>query len=173
MFVKNNYMKNLFLLIVSIVLFSSCLKYGEPQLLSLSGEYRFDKITYENRDNQNQNQVFYPGDLYVNPSETKPLDSIAVGFTKMAMDYSIIYFNPTDLPSGGTTWNKKYTYYVQGHNNLNDLGYIIFDYDGTRRIWKIIDDGQESLVIRTSGSYSSGPNSSGETTTMFLTRVGP
>jgi len=31
----------------------------------------------------------------------------------------------------------------------------------------------ESLVLRTSGSYDSGPNSSGESTTMFLTRVGP
>jgi hypothetical protein len=91
----------------------------------------------------------------------------------MAMDYSVIYFDPTNNPNGTTTWNKKFTYFIQGHHNINDLGYIVFDYDGTRRIWKIIDDGQESLVIRTSGSYDSGANSSGETTTMFLTRVGP
>ena len=166
-------MKNLILLIVSIVLLSSCVKYAEPKLLSLSGEYRIDKITYENRDDQSQNQVFYPGDLYVNPSETNPLDSILVGFTEMSMDYSVIYFDPTNNPNGTTTWGKKFTYYIQGHHNINDLGYIVFDYDGTRRIWKIIDDGQESLVIRTSGSYDSGSNSSGETTTMFLTRVGP
>lgn len=166
-------MKNIILLITSIVLLSSCIKYAEPQLLSLSGEYRFDKITYENRDDQSQNQVFYPGDLYVNPSETNPLDSIFVGFTEMSMDYSVIYFDPTNNPNGTTTWGKKFTYYIQGHHNINDLGYIVFDYDGTRRIWKIIDDGQESLVIRTSGSYDSGSNSSGETTTMFLTRVGP
>jgi hypothetical protein len=62
---------------------------------------------------------------------------------------------------------------VHGQNSIYDLGYIIFDYDGTRRVWKIIDDGVESLVIRTSGSYDFGSNSSGETTTMFLTRVGP
>jgi len=166
-------MKNIIFLITSIVLLSSCIKYAEPQLLSLSGEYRFDKITYENRDDQSQNQVFYPGDLYVNPSETNPLDSISVGFTEMSMDYSIIYFDPTNNPNGTTSWGKKFTYYIQGHHNINDLGYIVFDYDGTRRIWKIIDDGQESLVIRTSGSYDSGSNSSGETTTMFLTRVGP
>jgi hypothetical protein len=166
-------MKNIILLITSIVLLSSCIKYAEPQLLSLSGEYRFDKITYENRDDQSQNQVFYPGDLYVNPSETNPLDSIFVGFTEMSMDYSVIYFDPTNNPNGTTTWGKKFTYYIQGHHNINDLGYIVFDYEGTRRIWKIIDDGQESLVIRTSGSYDSGANSSGETTTMFLTRVGP
>jgi len=53
------------------------------------------------------------------------------------------------------------------------LGYISFNYEGTKRVWKIIDDGLESLVIRTSGSYDYGNNTSGETTTMFLTRVGP
>jgi hypothetical protein len=167
-------MKNIFLTLLSFLLLSSCLKYEEPKLLSLSGEYRIDKITYENRDDQSQNLVFYPGPWYVNPSETSPMDSIHVGFTKIALDYSVIYFDPTDDPfSGGTTWNKKFTYHVQGNRNLYDLGYIVFNYDGTRRIWKIIDDGLESLVIRTSGSYDSGSNSSGETTTMFLTRVGP
>ncbi len=167
-------MKKFGFIILSILLLSSCVKYAEPQSLSLSGEYRIDKITYENRDNSNLNQVFYPGDLYVNPSETKPLDSIQVGFTRLAMDYAMIYFDPIDNPqSGTTTWTKEYTYFVQGHNTVYDLGYIVFDYDGTRRVWKIIDDGMESLVIRTSGSYDFGNNSSGETTTMFLTRVGP
>lgn len=166
-------MKNIIYILLSLFVLTSCLKYGQPVSLSLSGEYIIDKITYNNRDNQSQNQVFYPGDLYVNPSETKPIDSIQVGFTKMALDYSVIYFDPTDTPSGSTIWNKKFTYYVQGHNNIYDYGYIVFDYDGTRRVWKIIDDGVESLVIRTSGSYDYGSNSGGETTTMFLTRVGP
>ena len=152
---------------------TSCVKYAQPPLLSLSGEYRIDKITYENRDNSSLNQVFYPGDLYVNESETKPIDSISVGFTRLALDYSIIYFNPVDLPSGGTTWSKKYTYYTHGQRSVYDYGYIVFNYDGTRRVWKILDDGVESLAIRTSGSYDSGSNTSGETTTMFLTRVGP
>ena len=167
-------MKKIIPFLLLILIFSSCLKYSEPKLLSLSGEYRIDKITYENFDNSSYNQVFYPGDLYVNPSETKPLDSIAVGFTKLALDYGTIYFNPIDNQmSGSTTWTKQYPYVVHGQNSIYDLGYIIFDYDGTRRVWKIIDDGVESLVIRTSGSYDYGSNSSGETTTMFLTRVGP
>jgi hypothetical protein len=166
-------MKNIFYILLSLFVLTSCVKYGEPVSLSLSGEYVIDKITYDNRDNQSQNQVFYPGDLYVNPSETKPIDSIQVGFTKMALDYSVIFFNPTNNVDGSTTWNKKFTYYVQGHNSLYEYGYIVFDYDGTRRVWKIIDDGVESLVIRTSGSYDYGSSSSGESTTMYLTRVGP
>lgn len=166
-------MKKILISFISLVLITSCVKYTQPPLLSLSGEYRIDKITYENRDNSSLNQVFYPGDLYVNESETKPIDSISVGFTRLALDYSIIYFNPVDLPSGGTTWSKKYTYYTHGQRSVYDYGYIVFNYDGTRRVWKILDDGVESLAIRTSGSYDFGSNSSGETTTMFLTRVGP
>jgi hypothetical protein len=166
-------MKKILISFISLVLITSCVKYAQPPLLSLSGEYRIDKITYENRDNSGLNQVFYPGDLYVNESETKPIDSISVGFTRLALDYSIIYFNPVDLPSGGTTWSKKYTYYTHGQRSVYDYGYIVFNYDGTRRVWKILDDGVESLAIRTSGSYDFGSNSSGETTTMFLTRVGP
>jgi hypothetical protein len=166
-------MKKILISFISLILITSCVKYAQPPLLSLSGEYRIDKITYENRDNSSLNQVFYPGDLYVNESETKPIDSISVGFTRLALDYSIIYFNPVDLPSGGTTWSKKYTYYTHGQRSVYDYGYIVFNYDGTRRVWKILDDGVESLAIRTSGSYDFGSNSSGETTTMFLTRVGP
>ena len=159
--------------LILVLCLTSCVKYAEPPSLSLSGEYRIDKITYENRDNSDLNRVFYPGDLYVNPSETKPLDSISLGFTRLALDYSVIYFDPIDLPSGGTSWTKKFTYYVHGQRTVYDNGYIVFDYDGTRRVWKILDDGMESLVIRTSGSYDYGSNSSGETTTMYLTRVGP
>lgn len=166
-------MKKILISFISLVIMTSCVKYAQPPLLSLSGEYRIDKITYENRDNSSLNQVFYPGDLYVNESETKPIDSISVGFTRLALDYSIIYFNPVDLPSGGTTWSKKYTYYTHGQRSVYDYGYIVFNYDGTRRVWKILDDGVESLAIRTSGSYDFGSNTSGETTTMFLTRVGP
>lgn len=167
-------MKKIISFLILSIISSSCVKYTQPKLLSLSGEYRVDKITYENRDNANLNLVFYPGDLYVNPSETNPLDSINVGFTRMALDYSTIYFKPIDNPvSGSTFWTKQFQYVVHGQNSVYDLGYIIFDYDGTRRVWKIIDDGLESLVIRTSGSYDYGSNSSGETTTLFLTRVGP
>ena len=166
-------MKNILFIILSVFVLTSCIQYAQPKLLSLSGEYVIDKIVYEDRDNDSSTSVFYPGDLYVNPSETKPLDSIKVGITKLALDYSVIYFDPTDNANGSTTWGKKYTYIVHGNRSLYDLGYIVFDYDGTRRVWKIIDDGVESLVIRTSGSYDYGSSSSGESTTMYLTRVGP
>ena len=93
-------MKNILFIILSVFVLSSCVKYAQPKLLSLSGEYVIDKIVYEDRDNDSSTSVFYPGDLYVNPSETKPLDSIKVGITKLALDYSVIYFDPTDNANG-------------------------------------------------------------------------
>lgn len=166
-------MKNFLFLVFGLFIFSSCVKYAEPKSLSLSGEYVIDKIVYNNRDNNSLDVTITSG-TYINPSETAPIDTIDVGQTRLALDYAMIYFDPTDNTSTGTTtWGKQFTYYVKGHNNVYDLGYIVFDYDGTRRIWKIIDDGLESLVIRTSGSYDYGSNSSGEETVMYLTRVGP
>ena len=166
-------MKNIFFIVLSVFVLTSCIQYAQPKLLSLSGEYVIDKIVYEDRDNDTS-IIYYPGDpTYVNPSETKPLDEIEVGVTKLALDYSMIYFDPTDTPSGTTTWGKKFTYIVHGNRSLYELGYIVFDYDGTRRVWKIISDDTESLVIRTSGSYDYGNAGPMESTTIFLTRVGP
>jgi hypothetical protein len=106
-------MKTIFGLLISLFVLTSCVKYGEPVSLSLSGEYVIDKIVYDNRDDNSLDQVIYPGTDYVNPSETAPLDSITVGQTRIALDYSVIYFDPVDNPlTGSTTWNKKFTYFL-------------------------------------------------------------
>ena len=46
-FVKNKDMKTLFKLLVIVLVLTSCVKYTGKKTLSLSGEYRIDKITYE------------------------------------------------------------------------------------------------------------------------------
>jgi hypothetical protein len=166
-------MKTLLLVLSLFLVLNSCVKYAEPDSLSLGGEYRIDKITYESVGNDPVNMVFYPGQLYVNTSETAPLDTIEVGFTRIAFDYSSIYMNPVDHIDGSTSWGDEYYYFVHGQYSAYELGYIQFDYNGTRRTWKIIDDGLESLVLRTSGSYDFGNAGPMETTTMFLTRIGP
>jgi hypothetical protein len=54
-----------------------------------------------------------------------------------------------------------------------DLGYMEFDCDGTNRRWKILDDGLESLVIRTTGQWSFGNAGPNVSLTYYMTRVGP
>lgn len=168
-------MKRFFYIIISIFLLTSCVKYEQPTLVSLSGEYRIDKVTYEEVDNtsSSNNMVYYPGDLYVNPSEKFPMDSIAVGFTRIHMDYSIMRFKPIDNPDGSVTWTKEYYYYVHGQTTQYDLGYIQVDIDGSTRTFKIVDDGNETLVLRTTGTWANGNAGSNVSVTLLLTRVGP
>jgi len=165
------------LIIPLLVILTSCYKqYSQPKTLSLSGEYIIDKITYSNIENSNPNeQVYYSGDIFINPNESFPMDSIAIGFTRWHLDYSVISFNPNILPSGKVIWGDRYVYSVINHYTNYDLGYIDITMDnGGRRIFKIIDDGVENLVLRTTnnwGSYgSSGP---AQSATIYLTRIGP
>jgi len=168
-------MKSLFYFLVSVFLLSSCVKYEQSTLLSLAGEYRVDKVTYEQVDNtsSSDNMVYYPGDLYVNPSEVFPMDSIEVGFTRIHMDYSMIEFSPINNPDGSVNWTKEYYYYVHGQTSNFSLGYLQFDINGSVRTFKIVDDGLESLVLRSTGTWASGSAGSDVSVTLFLTRVGP
>jgi hypothetical protein len=167
-------MKTIFKLLIVLISLSSCIKYTQPKLLSLSGEYRIDKITYEKIDNTDTSDymVFYPGDMYVNQNEQNPFDTIYVGFTKMAFDYQMFFYNPTLTPSGSTHWANKCGYSVRNQTN-NYLGNLIIDINGTRRVFNIIDDGLETLVLRSSGQWSYGSSGPDESITIFMTRVGP
>lgn len=168
-------MKSVFLILTSIFFLTSCVKYEQPELVSLSGEYRIDKVTYEEVDNtsSSNNMVYYPGDLYVNPSEVFPMDSIEVGFTRIHMDYSMMRFKPIDNPDGSVNWTKEYYYYVHGQTTQYDLGYIQVDIDGSTRTFKIVDDGNETLVLRTTGTWANGNAGSNVSVTLVMTRVGP
>ena len=167
-------MKTVFCLFSVIFILSSCFKYSQPKLLSLSGEYRIDKITYEKTDNTDtlEFDVILDG-MYVNTSEVDVLDTIIVGFTYQHMDYSMIRFKPIANISGSKTWTKEYYYYVHGPYSVYDLGYMEFDCDGTNRRWKILDDGLESLVVRTTGQWSFGNAGPNVSLTYYMTRVGP
>lgn len=157
---------------LSILLLVSCQKYEQPPLLSLSGEYKIDKLTYENNQT-GESVVLYPGETLINYAEIDVLDTINVGFTEISMDYSTIYFNPVDNLGGTKKWMTQCFYSTFGQRNVNDFGYLKFDYGGTTRVFKIIDDGVESLVLRTTGQYSGTNSSIKEDITYFLTRIGP
>ena len=141
-------MKTVFSVFSLIFLLSSCVKYTQPKLLSLSGEYRIDKITYEKTDNTDTLEFeTYLDGMYINNSEIDVLDTIVIGGTALHMDYSMIRFKPIANQDGSKTWTKEYYYYVHGPYSIYDLGYLEFDCDGTNRRWKILDDGLEFDTI--------------------------
>jgi hypothetical protein len=168
-------MKSLFYLLIFILTLTSCVKYEQPPLLSLSGEYRIDKITYQKIDGSttSDDMVYYPGDEFVNPNGISPLDSVNVGFTSISIDYSMMRFKPVKLVGGSTKWNEEYPYYVVGQITQYDLGYIKMLYKGTSLVLKIIEDGAESLVLRTTGQWADGSSGSDVSFTYVMTRVGP
>ena len=169
---KKRDMKRLVFILAIIPFITSCLKYSEPKSLSLSGEYVIDKITYQETDGNSspQDSTYLTGSIYRDSTEIPSLDTIIVGTTKLHMDYSIIRFNPTQNQFGGTNWNTEYFYFVHGQRTAYDLGNITFNCEGTSRIWKILDDSNESLTVRTSGQWVNGTRKS---VVYSLTRIGP
>jgi hypothetical protein len=161
-------MKKLIFILLIIPFITSCLKYSQPKSLSLSGEYVIDKITYQETDGtpSPQDSTYLTGSIYYDNSEIPPLDTIIVGDTKLHMDYSMIRFDPTQNQSGGTDWNTEYFYFVHGQRTAYDLGSIKFG----SHTWKILDDSNESLTIRTSGYWD---NTGRKSVVLSLTRIGP
>lgn len=158
-------MKNLFWCIPILVL-SSCLKYEEPTLLSLNGEYVIDKIIYHT----NKDEQFDIGETYINPLEVLPMDTIYVGETRWHFDYSVISFSPKLNSDGTTSWLEQCFYQISWHYTTYDLGYLEFTCRERRRVFKILEDNTESIVLRsTNGVF--GNNS--EYLTLYLNRIGP
>lgn len=168
-------MRKITSLLLLSILFIGCEKYEQPTLLSLSGEYVIDKITFEKVDNAvtPDDTVYQPGSLYVNPLETFPMDSISVGFTKWHLDYSVISMCPVATQTGQYLWTKQYFYSVIDHYSNYDLGYINFNCEGNRRVFKIIDDQAESITLRSTGQWGYAEIGPDISLTLHLTRIGP
>lgn len=168
-------MKKIMFLLLLIVGLTSCEKYEQPTLLSLSGEYIIDKITFEKVDNAvtPDDTIYLPGTIYINPLERFPMDTIKVGFTKWHFDYQILSMKPVNTMTGQYIWTKQYLYNIINHNSNYELGYLDFNCEGSRRIFKILDDQAESITLRSTGQWGYaevGPNIS---ITLHLTRIGP
>jgi hypothetical protein len=171
-------MKKITLFLLFLTLTSCFIEdpFREPDRLSLSGEYVIDRITYSNIENSVNygHTILQPGSVYSNPNENLPMNYIEVGFTRWHLDYSVISFNPTTLPSGQVMWGDQFFYRVINYYSIYDLGYIDITMDGGgRRLFKIIDDGMESLTLRTTGRWIGSSYNPNESITLHLTRIGP
>jgi hypothetical protein len=54
-----------------------------------------------------------------------------------------------------------------------DLGYLDFNCDGSRRVFKIIDDQAESITLRSTGQWGYAQIGPDISVTLHLTRIGP
>ena len=173
---------NKLLLFFLLLFLISCKKYEQPSEPKLSGRWRIDKVIYQRiNDKDTLNQLYYyPGDQYFAPNEDSPLDSIEVGFTEFAMDYSCIYFNSSPTFAGNIKWKDVFFYSVTGVN-FSFPGFISFQTETEKKVWKIVYSGVENAIIQLRGQWD--PNSLGfyenQTSTnyddvqIYITRIGP
>lgn len=170
-------MKKIISVLVLLLTLVSCEVYDQPKTLSLSGEYIIDRITRTSTENTSGTQqlvVYQPGDTFISNTESFPMDRIVVGATRWHLDYSVISFSPIGLNNGQVIWQYQYFYQVYNNWYNTDLGHIEFELNnGTKRMFKIIDDSMESLTFRTTGQWPDGPYGSNTNITLHLTRVGP
>jgi hypothetical protein len=175
-------MKSTFLFITLIVLLFGCQKYELPSEPRLSGRWRIDKIVYQRINGKDtiDRMVYLPGDEYIAPNDSTPLDSINVGFTEFAMDYAQIYFNSYPTFAGNIGWKDTYFYNVSEVNYAHP-GYISFETEKTKNVWKVLFSEKEFARIQIRGKWN--PNSLGfyglqnaenyDDIQLFITRTGP
>jgi len=168
-------MKNFIILFFSIITFSSCYKYEEPTLVSLSGEYVVDKVTVINTEDTNQfyQEVFLPGDTYINQNSEFPLSVIDCGFTRWHFDYSVISFCPYPNSDGSVTYTEQFFYNYEYPLTSYEYGYVNINLISRRLILKLIDDQPESLTFRTTGQWTFNNIPKEVSITIQLTRIGP
>ncbi len=167
-------MKHFVFLYFILLGLSSCVKYEEPTLVSLPGEYIVDKITITPIDGEELiDSIYLPGTTFLNPNEDIPLDSIDVGFKKWHFDYSVVSFNKEINGWGQSEWTQQYFYNLIPSWTVYDLGYIDINLNGKRLIFKIIDDSAESLTLRTTGRWTFINSWEEKSITLHLTRTGP
>jgi hypothetical protein len=145
--------------LISLLLFVSCEKFETPNAENLRGEYIIDIITFKKVDNTVNSEVF-------------PMDSINLGSTTWRFDYNIISMEPVLDGSGGKIWTKQYYIDVTSYSGWEN-GYLTFNCEGTKRVFRVIDRQLESLTLRSSGQWPFGNAGSKSEITLQLSRVGP
>jgi hypothetical protein len=84
----------------------------------------------------------------------------------------MFFYNPTLNPDGSTSWGGECSSSVKNESN-SYLGTLVININGSAKVFQIIDDGLETLVLRSTGQWAYGSSGSNESITMLLTRVGP
>ena len=159
-FVYISNMKNLFVVLFSILLLTSCEVYEEPTYPTLSGEYVIDLVTV---DDVSLTQYFSGDTLEINTEEF-PIDTILVGTTKIKFSNDRIFFNPYLNQYEITQWVNEF-FYVTRNYEYHGSGHFLVDMNGKTFIFDIVEDGLSNLVIK--------GNSFNKTITFNLTMVGP
>ena len=153
--------------LLSTLFLVSCMRYEEPTYPTLSGTYVIDVVTVST---DSYSEVLSPGDTLFLFDENFPMDTISVGFTKLSFNNTHMGFNITQNQWGDYFFSEKYPYTCTN-----------FEYQGNGFFWvyinnitynfDIVEDGLESLIIRTKNSRFRDTNNNELDITFTMTMV--
>ena len=156
-------MKNICLILLSIIILTSCEVYEEPTHPTLSGEYVIDYVTIKDSTNNS----YVPSDTVILNDNQFSIDSVFVGFTKIKFSNSEMYFNPYLNQYQQTQWSDIFPYVTRNYE-YHGFGFIITEINGKTFTFDIVEDGLERLVLRSDNSCFENKE-----VTLTLTMVGP
>jgi hypothetical protein len=145
----------LFLAVILLFFIFSCKKYDQPSEPKIQGQWLVTRIDfYRIESNDTINELhFYPGELFILQNEKTPLDTIRVGETFFSCSGAEIFFDPYFGFGGRTYYNKHYFYSIT-EVNYNYPGFISFDTELRRNVWKIIyTDYLYGMLLQTKGQW--------------------
>ena len=157
-----------------MLLVIGCEVYDPPSYPTLSGTY---KVEYISATGQNllTGQVI---DTLITIGEfslkdpIEPFDRLEIG-ERISFDYSSMYggYYLTNL---GDDWEHRFDYWV--YQDLQTMEYrrIEIDYFNTKRVFTIVADGMDYLILSSSGQWEDGsPEKTFTKFTVHLERIGP
>lgn len=134
-------------------LLSSCVKQATVPKMNIQGTYEFEQVMYSTVDNYTsaQNYLFSNGSTFINPNEFAGLDTIKTSSSLVKITQGLINFNAL-ITLNDTLWGQSYP--AQNTCLLtNDNPYFSFYPFGMKRIWKLIDYNDSTLVIAASTQW--------------------
>ena len=162
--------------ICSIALLTGCTKevYEEPTYPTLSGTYKVEFITATGQ-NLLTGQVIdtmYTSGTFELKDPIEPFDRLDIG-ERISFDYSRMYggYYTSNL---GDDWEYSFNYWV--YQDLVTMEYrrIEISYFNTKRVFTIVADGVDYLILSSSGQWEDGsPEKTFTDFTMHLERIGP
>ena len=142
-----------YIIVLSFLVLTSCIKQAPVPNVNIEGVYRFDQVIYATVDNysQEENYLFSNGSTFTNPNEFPGLDTIKTAISLVKISAGQLNFNAL-ITINDTLWEQSYP--AQTNCLLTAKNpYFSFYPFGMKRIWKLIDYSDSTLVISASTQW--------------------
>lgn len=160
--------------ICSLLLFSGCEVYDEPAYPTLSGTYKVEFISATGQNlmtGEVIDTMITMGGFELKDA-IEPFDRLEIG-ERIHFDYGMVYggYYLTNL---GDDWEYEFTYSVYQDLATMEWRRIEINYFNTKRVFTIVADGIDYLILSSSGQWEDGsPEKTFTDFTMHLERIGP